>query len=231
MRRIVVLAALTVAGLLAIAPGSASADTAFAATAQTPNGRLAVHVAVNRFFATAAGTEASGKATATLTPPGGAQPATISKEVTLAATSSGTCTVLTLNLEELNLDLLGLNVHLEKVLLHVTGESHGGVLGSLFCSLAHAKVKAARVAAARRIDHAIRKSGPVQPLAFAVDVHATQAATGPTCPVLDLVLGPLNLDLLGLVVDLNKVHLTITAEPAGGALGSLFCSLSAAKLG
>ena len=46
------------------------------------------------------------------------------------------------------------------------------------------------------------------------------------CPVLSLVLGPLHLDLLGLVVDLNQVNLTITATPEGGALGDLFCSLS-----
>jgi hypothetical protein len=44
--------------------------------------------------------------------------------------------------------------------------------------------------------------------------------------VLNLVLGPLHLDLLGLVVDLNQVNLTITATPGGGALGDLFCSLS-----
>jgi len=40
------------------------------------------------------------------------------------------------------------NVNLDKVVLNVTGQSHGGVLGSLFCSLAKAKVKAARVRAA-----------------------------------------------------------------------------------
>ncbi len=44
--------------------------------------------------------------------------------------------------------------------------------------------------------------------------------------MLDLILGPLNLNLLGLVVDLNQVHLTITATPGGGTLGDLFCSLS-----
>ena len=37
---------------------------------------------------------------------------------------------------------------------------------------------------------------------------------------------PSTLELLGLVVDLNRVHLTITADPAGGVLGSLFCGLA-----
>jgi hypothetical protein len=44
--------------------------------------------------------------------------------------------------------------------------------------------------------------------------------------VLTLVLGPLNLNLLGLIVDLNKVNLTITATRGQGALGDLFCQLA-----
>ena len=228
MRRIALLAALAVAGSLGTFAATASAETAMTATASTPSGRLAVRVDVDRFYATAVGTSASGTATATLTPIG-QQPQTISKRVTLAATKSGSCTVLTLNLEELNLNLLGLNVHLEKVVLNVTGQPHGGVLGSLFCSLAHAKVKAARVTAAASLNRAIRRSGVVRPISFGVDLHATTAAAG-ECSVLDLVLGPLNLDLLGLVVDLNKVHLIVTATPTGGVLGSLFCTLAETKL-
>ena len=48
-----------------------------------------------------------------------------------------------------------------------------------------------------------------------------------TCDVLDLVLGPLHLDLLGLVVDLNQVHLQITAEQGpGNLLGNLLCAVA-----
>ncbi len=46
------------------------------------------------------------------------------------------------------------------------------------------------------------------------------------CPVLDLTLGPLDLNLLGLMVHLNQVHLTITADSTGGVLGSLLCGLT-----
>jgi hypothetical protein len=47
------------------------------------------------------------------------------------------------------------------------------------------------------------------------------------CSVLDLTLGPLHLDLLGLVVDLNQVHLTITAERGpGNLLGNLLCAVT-----
>jgi hypothetical protein len=52
-------------------------------------------------------------------------------------------------------------------------------------------------------------------------------AASTTCPVLDLTLGPLHLDLLGLVVDLNQVHLQITAQSGpGNLLGNLLCSLA-----
>ena len=51
-------------------------------------------------------------------------------------------------------------------------------------------------------------------------------ATG-SCRILDLTLGPLHLDLLGLVVDLNQVHLTITAQQGpGNLLGNLLCAVA-----
>ncbi|HEY0530689.1 MAG TPA: hypothetical protein VGD29_03735 [Actinoplanes sp.] len=58
-----------------------------------------------------------------------------------------------------------------------------------------------------------------------VSVPVTVAAA--TCQVLNLVLGPLHLDLLGLVVDLNQVHLVITAvQAAGNLLGNLLCAIT-----
>ena len=51
------------------------------------------------------------------------------------------------------------------------------------------------------------------------------AATG-TCTILDLTLGPLHLDLLGLVIDLNQVHLVITAQQGpGNLLGNRLCAI------
>lgn len=50
--------------------------------------------------------------------------------------------------------------------------------------------------------------------------------TQAVCEILHLVLGPLNLDLLGLVVDLNQVILDITAvSGAGNLLGNLLCAV------
>lgn len=60
---------------------------------------------------------------------------------------------------------------------------------------------------------------------FTSVINLTQS-TG-TCEILELVLGPLHLDLLGLVVDLNQVVLEITAVPgAGNLLGNLLCAVA-----
>jgi len=61
------------------------------------------------------------------------------------------------------------------------------------------------------------------PFTSAIDLQQAEGS----CQILDLVLGPLHLDLLGLVVDLNQVHLTITAEPGpGNLLGNLLCAVA-----
>ncbi len=53
------------------------------------------------------------------------------------------------------------------------------------------------------------------------------AAVTATCQVLNLDLGAIHLNLLGLVVDLAPVHLAITAQQVPGALlGNLLCAVS-----
>ncbi|HEX8691317.1 MAG TPA: hypothetical protein VF746_02655 [Longimicrobium sp.] len=50
---------------------------------------------------------------------------------------------------------------------------------------------------------------------------------GRSCKILTLDLGPLNLDLLGLVVDLSAISLDITAVPGpGNLLGNLLCAVA-----
>jgi hypothetical protein len=66
---------------------------------------------------------------------------------------------------------------------------------------------------------------PIGTVTRTVSMPVTIAAV--SCQVLNLVLGPLHLDLLGLVVDLNQVHLVINAVPgAGNLLGNLLCALT-----
>jgi hypothetical protein len=53
------------------------------------------------------------------------------------------------------------------------------------------------------------------------------AASAGSCQILDLVLGPLDLDLLGLQVHLDTVHLNITAQSGpGNLLGNLLCAVA-----
>jgi len=48
-----------------------------------------------------------------------------------------------------------------------------------------------------------------------------------SCEILDLTLGPLDLDLLGLQVHLDTVHLNITAQSGpGNLLGNLLCAVA-----
>ena len=55
---------------------------------------------------------------------------------------------------------------------------------------------------------------------------STASTSAVSCDVLNLVLGPLDLNLLGLVVHLDKVVLDITAVPGAGALlGNLLCAV------
>jgi hypothetical protein len=65
-------------------------------------------------------------------------------------------------------------------------------------------------------------------IALAADQSAAAAAG---CPILDLTLGPINLNLLGLVVQTSPICLTITAYQGGGLLGDLLCSVANALNG
>jgi hypothetical protein len=227
-------AVVTLLAVAAIAPTGASAATrhqsarageeAFAQITGQPRGRVHVAVKINRFVATASGPKAKGVATATLRSLG-QTPTTVKKKVTLAVSKKGSCNILTLTLQQLDLTLLGLNVHLDKVDLRVTGERRGGILGRLFCSLAGAKANLGKASTAAHKLTVRASRHPMQLMSLSTGVRA-KSAQAATCSVLDLVLGPLHLNLLGLVIDLNQVHLTITATRGGGILGDLFCGLA-----
>jgi hypothetical protein len=70
------------------------------------------------------------------------------------------------------------------------------------------------------------------PVLAAEQSLSARAAQAQTCQVLKLILGPLHLDLLGLVVDLygrthnDPVVVTIDAQPSKGLLGQLLCGLA-----
>lgn len=210
-------------GLVALAAALPSAGVA-SPTARP--GKLTVGVQVLRFNAHGRREVATGLVTARLSS-GGTSHA-VREKVAVVAAAGRSCQVLTLYLNQLDLTLLGLNAHLGKVNLTLTGNPRGGVLGSLFCKLARAKVASARASAARSLNRRLARGTARQSfMRFTADVAPkTTAKAGGTCPVLNLVLGPLKLTLLGLDVSLNKVTLNVTATQGGGALGDLFCQLA-----
>jgi len=58
-----------------------------------------------------------------------------------------------------------------------------------------------------------------------LSLAANQTNAG-ACPILDLALGPINLDLLGLVIETSPICVQITAYDGGGLLGDLLCSVA-----
>lgn len=68
---------------------------------------------------------------------------------------------------------------------------------------------------------------PVSKAPAAAAGCSDEASAAQSCDVLNLVLGPLHLDLLGLVIDLNQVVLDIYAQSgAGNLLGNLLCAIT-----
>src|SRR5256885_39945 len=62
----------------------------------------------------------------------------VSQQVTLPVTASGTCDILHLVLGPLDLNLLGLQVHLNQVVLDITAQAApGNLLGNLLCAVTH----------------------------------------------------------------------------------------------
>lgn len=82
------------------------------------------------------------------------------------------------------------------------------------------------VTAFRNINGTLNAVGTVTGGGTTVPFQTPAQATG-SCQILTLTLGPLHLDLLGLVVDLNQVNLNITAQQGpGNLLGNLLCAVA-----
>jgi hypothetical protein len=199
-----------------------------------------------------------------------------------AAVAAATCNILNLVLGPLHLDLLGLAVDLNQVVLTITGVTGpGALLANLLCGILGildpatllqqflgildqlngilAQVNSILGSLAGILDivggnmlvsnfsrsgDQVLANGTLanQPVSAPLDLAATRAANGmaggagtngvmaapaATCDILNLVLAPLHLDLLGLNVDLSQVILTITAQSgAGNLLGNLLCAVT-----
>jgi hypothetical protein len=156
----------------------------------------------------------------------------------------GACQVLNLTLGPLDLNLLGLRIRLSRVDLRIEAIPGGGLLGDLLCAIAargetasgerfkgifalkrftaragrlYAVGKLRGRVAGRRVARTVR-----MPTARLAQIPPTPGA----CQVLNLTLGPLDLNLLGLRIRLSRVDLRIEAIPGGGLLGDLLCALT-----
>jgi hypothetical protein len=70
--------------------------------------------------------------------------------------------------------------------------------------------------------------GVAMPATLTSDAEGAQVPPIPgACEILNLVLGPINLDLLGLVVRTNRINVRIDAVPGeGNLLGNLLCAIT-----
>ncbi len=116
---------------------------------------------------------------------------------------------------------------------------NGGTVDATFVPRRFKTVGDQLVAVGRLQGELVRANGKVvgdfservkMPVATADGVPVTGAARqgrAATCEILSLVLAPLDLDLLGLQVHLDRVVLTIVAQSgAGNLLGNLLCAVA-----
>jgi hypothetical protein len=218
-----ILAALAATVALAI-PASANAAT---------SSTLSMRAKITNFRATASGVVADGTLTGKLRSGTSVSRDRAPVRFRVAAARRGRrCNVITLRLAPLDLELLGVQVQTSHISLDVYARK-GRVLGDLFCALSHAKVTFPRSARVARALNSRLDGRSLRVFAASSSLSAGTAQAQPqTCQVLKLVLGPLHLDLLGLVVDLygktrsDPVIVTINAQPAKGLLGQLLCGLA-----
>jgi len=140
------------------------------------------------------------------------------------------CSILHLELAPIHLSLLGLHVDTSPICLDITAFRNRGLLGELLCGLAGGN---------------LGLLGSPDLLAGLSDIlntalgRARTAAPGQSdgsvctgdCEVLDLVLGPLTLNLLGVQVKLDDcnngpVEVCVSATASEGLLGQLLCGLA-----
>ena len=148
------------------------------------------------------------------------------------------CSILHLELAPIDLNLLGLFVDTSPICLDITAMEGGGLLGDLLCSIAGGNL----------LDLGdLLGTGPgnlADGLTDILNAGLGQAATGSAAhqvpgaeeicdgdlEILDLAVGPVELDLLGLVVELDDctggpVQVCVSASRGQGLLGDLLVGL------
>jgi len=152
------------------------------------------------------------------------------------ATPAQECSVLHLELAPIHLTLLGLHADTSPICLNITATEGGGLLGNLLCSLAGGDggLGLPTIPTATQLTDLL--GGLTGILNGLLGGNQGQpGGSGDICTgqteVLDLVLGPIDLSLLGLNVSLDDcddgpVEVCLSATASEGILGSLLAGLS-----
>jgi len=173
----------------------------------------------------------------------------------VSTTAGADCTVLNLEIQPISLNLLGLHVDTSAICLNITGDPDEGLLGQLVCGLAGGSLDLGDLiddlgglgASLNTLlgqvedlldglfDEALTVTdvlGTAVNSAVSNQVTTQQDDQG-FCDILNLSLGPVDLTLLGLTVELDNcatpagpVTVDVTADPSGGLLGGLLCGLA-----
>jgi hypothetical protein len=151
------------------------------------------------------------------------------------AAAGGTCSVLDLELAPIHISLLGLHVDTSPICLTITAIEGGGLLGDLLCGLTDGLPLLNLGNLSGFLGQLVNDLNTILGNQQAQQPPAGGGGTGDVCTgqckVLDLVLGPLNLSLLGLVVNLDDctggpVEVCVSATRSEGLLGQLLCGLA-----
>ena len=227
---------------------SAAAGAATSERANPDEAKVSVDVSAQRFVVEGDQVVAKGPVVARVQRADGTT-TTVEQQIELKVKPTGKCRILELNLAKLYLNLLGLEVRTSAINVEITGDAKQ-TLGKLFCSLSEG-LKLDKSVLAKRSARSLNKElngAPLPILSLKVPVRPQEqpASSRPSrgtvpppspesCEVLDLLVGPLHLNLLGLVVDLygpsraEAVRVLVTADPNGGELGQVFCQVASGQ--
>jgi len=148
--------------------------------------------------------------------------------------------LLNLHLGPIDLNLLGLGVQTSEICLNLTADPAGGLLGQLLAGLGSGATLGSLVSGlGDQLNTVVGAMNGLLDDAFSSatvtgvfeDGAVSTQQSGDICNILNLEVGPLDLNLLGLGIELDDcadgpVTVDVTANPEGGLLGQILCGVA-----
>jgi len=128
--------------------------------------------------------------------------------------------LVTLNLNPLDINLLGVEIQTSPITVTVSAESGSGeLLGNTLTLASHlVNLPAVSNALNNVLGNVVTLLNSASLAVSGVGTGAFDTANAATTPVLDLFVAPVHLNLLGALVDTSPIHLTITAHSGAGLI-------------